>query len=70
MEKITMGNYKQYDNETRVKVISTGEMGDAYEYVLDYISVFIDGENKISSCSEIRKVGCQDSDSSAVLLLR
>lgn len=39
-------DYKQYKPDTRVKVKSTEEYGDAFESTLGFISVFIDGHDK------------------------
>ena len=38
--------YKSYPIETRVKIKSTGEQGEAFESVFGTISVFIDDEEK------------------------
>jgi len=38
--------FKQYPENTRIKIIATGEKGEANESVLGFISVFLDGEKK------------------------
>lgn len=42
-----MSDYKSYPIDTRVKIISTGEEGEAFESILGTISVFIDNDNRI-----------------------
>ncbi len=39
-------DYKIYPKNTRVRIKSTGETGEAFERALGCISVFIDGEDK------------------------
>jgi len=40
-----MTDYKQYPPNTRVRIKSTGEEGEAFESLLGYITVFLnDGE--------------------------
>jgi hypothetical protein len=41
-----MSDYKSYPNNTRVKIKSTGQQGEAFESALGTISVFIDNETK------------------------
>ena len=43
-----MSDYKLYPQGTKVKIISTGEEGEAFETALGTISVFIDDEEKCS----------------------
>lgn len=42
-----MSDYKSYPIDTRVKIISTGEEGEAFESILGTISVFIDNDNRV-----------------------
>ena len=41
-----MADYKQYPLDTVVKIKETGQLGDAFESALGYISVFIEDEEK------------------------
>ena len=41
-----MSDYKQYPDNTRVEIISTGEQGEAFESAFGFISVAIDGETR------------------------
>lgn len=41
-----MSDYKEYPEDTRVRIISTGEEGEAFESAFGYISVAIDGNSK------------------------
>jgi hypothetical protein len=41
-----MSNYISYPIDTRVKIKSTSEEGEAFESALGFISVFIDDEKK------------------------
>lgn len=41
-----MSDYKSYPIDTKVKIKSTGEHGEAFESVFGIISVFVEDEEK------------------------
>ena len=44
-QKKPMSDYKEYPSDTMVRIKETGELGEAFESSLGYISVFIEGED-------------------------
>jgi hypothetical protein len=51
-----MSDYKEYPSDTMVRINQTGELGEAFESFMGYISVFIEDECKFFKIEDVEFV--------------